>query len=51
MISQYNWMHCEDSEHLNYLEWQNTEAMLGTSKEIGLEVNPGTTKYMLMSRF
>jgi hypothetical protein len=28
---------------------KNTEALLDASKEIGLEVNPETTKYMLMS--
>jgi sorting nexin-29 len=29
---------------------KNTEALLDASKEIGLEVNPEKTKYMLMSR-
>jgi aspartate carbamoyltransferase regulatory subunit len=29
---------------------KNTEALLDASKEIGLEVNPKKTKYMLMSR-
>jgi hypothetical protein len=29
---------------------KNTEALLGASKEVGLEVNPEKTKYMLMSR-
>jgi hypothetical protein len=29
---------------------EKTEALLGASKEIGLEVNPEKTKYMLMSR-
>jgi hypothetical protein len=29
---------------------KNTEASLDASKEIGLEVNPEETKYMLMSR-
>jgi hypothetical protein len=28
---------------------KNTEALLGASKEVGLEVNPEKTKYMLMS--
>jgi hypothetical protein len=28
----------------------NTEAILDASKEVGLEVNPEKTKYMLMSR-
>jgi hypothetical protein len=28
---------------------KNTEALLDTSKEVGLEVNPEKTKYMLMS--
>jgi hypothetical protein len=28
---------------------KNTEALLDASKEIGLEVNPEKTKYMLMS--
>jgi hypothetical protein len=30
---------------------KNTEALLDTSKEDGLEENPETTKYMLMSRY
>jgi hypothetical protein len=29
---------------------KNTEALLDTSKEVGLELNPEKTKYMLMSR-
>jgi hypothetical protein len=29
---------------------KNTEALLDASKEIGLEVNPEKSKYMLMSR-
>jgi coproporphyrinogen III oxidase-like Fe-S oxidoreductase len=29
---------------------KNTEALLDASKEIGLEVNPEKTEYMLMSR-
>jgi hypothetical protein len=29
---------------------KNTEALLDASKEVGLEVNPEKTKYMLMSR-
>jgi hypothetical protein len=29
---------------------KNIEALLGASKEVGLEVNPEKTKYMLMSR-
>jgi hypothetical protein len=29
---------------------ENTEALLNASKEVGLQVNPETTKYMLMSR-
>jgi hypothetical protein len=28
---------------------ENTEALLGASKEVGLEVNPEKIKYMLMS--
>jgi hypothetical protein len=30
---------------------KNTEALLDASKEVGLEVNPEKTKYMLMSRY
>jgi hypothetical protein len=29
---------------------KNTEALLDTGKEVGLEVNPEKTKYMLVSR-
>jgi hypothetical protein len=29
---------------------KNTEALLDASKEVGLEVNPEKTKYMIMSR-
>jgi hypothetical protein len=29
---------------------KNTEVLLDASKEVGLEVNPEKTKYMLMSR-
>jgi hypothetical protein len=29
---------------------KNTEASLGVSKEVGLEVNPEETEYMLISR-
>jgi hypothetical protein len=29
---------------------KNTDALLDASKEVGLEVNPEKTKYMLMSR-
>jgi ABC-type siderophore export system fused ATPase/permease subunit len=29
---------------------KNTQALLDASKEVGLEVNPEKTKYMLMSR-
>jgi hypothetical protein len=28
---------------------KNTEALLDASKEVGLEVNPEKTKYMIMS--
>jgi hypothetical protein len=30
---------------------RNTEALLDASKEVGPEVNPEKTKYMLVSRF
>jgi hypothetical protein len=30
---------------------KNTEALLDASKEVGIEVNPEKTKYMLMSRY
>jgi hypothetical protein len=30
---------------------ENTEALLDTGKEVGLEVNPARTKYMLLSRY
>jgi hypothetical protein len=30
---------------------KNTKALLDTSKEVGLQVNPEKTKYMLMSRY
>jgi hypothetical protein len=30
---------------------RNTKALLDASKEVGLEVNPEKTKYMLVSRF
>jgi hypothetical protein len=29
---------------------KNTKALIAASKEVGLEVNPEGTKYMLMSR-
>jgi hypothetical protein len=29
---------------------KNTEALLDASKKVGLDVNPGKTKYMFMSR-
>jgi hypothetical protein len=33
-----------------YTVKKNTEALLDASKEVGLEVNPEESKYMLMSR-
>jgi hypothetical protein len=30
---------------------KNTKAILGASKEVGLEVNPEKTKYMSVSRY
>jgi hypothetical protein len=33
-----------------YTIQKNTEALLGASKEVGLEVNSDKSKYMLMSR-
>jgi hypothetical protein len=32
------------------VEHTNTKAILDACKEVGLEVNPGKTKYMLVSR-
>jgi hypothetical protein len=36
-------------ENINNIK-KNTEALLDASKEVGLEVNPEKTEYMLMSR-
>jgi hypothetical protein len=36
-------------ENINTIT-KNTEALLGVSKKVGLEVNPEETKYMLISR-
>jgi hypothetical protein len=36
-------------ENINTIK-KNREALLDVSKEVGLEVNPEKTKYMLMSR-
>jgi hypothetical protein len=30
---------------------KNAEALLGANKEVGLEVNPEKTKYMIMSHY
>jgi hypothetical protein len=35
---------------LNIVVKKNTKALLGASKEVGLEVDPEKTKYMLTSR-
>jgi hypothetical protein len=44
-LSQYN-----KSFKSNYDNLNNIEALLDDTKEVGLEVNPQKTKYMLMSR-
>jgi coproporphyrinogen III oxidase-like Fe-S oxidoreductase len=36
-------------ENINTIR-RNTKALLDSSKEVGLEVNPEKTKYMLVSR-
>jgi hypothetical protein len=36
--------------HIDSIQ-KNTEALLDTSKKVGLEVNPEKSKYMLMSRY
>jgi hypothetical protein len=36
--------------NLEFKKSKNTEALLNASKEVGLEVNPEKTKYILMSR-
>jgi hypothetical protein len=41
---------CADDVNIVGESIKNTEALLDASKEVGLEVNPEKTKYMLMSR-